>query len=155
MPSVQRVVSVIQTQAVLTRNSGFTVVELLMATLIFIVGMLGLLQAVNLAMETNLRNQLRDEAATVGERSMNELRGKGFDSISCSATTYQTYAYRPYSVPSRIRGTSRKYGVQRNTVVLATKNSLPATKQLEVIVSWDYKGVTYQNRVVAPTSILR
>lgn len=86
---------------------------------------------------------------------MNELRGKGFDSISCSSTTYQTYAYRPYSVASRIRGADRKYGVQRNTVVLATQNSLPTTKQLEVVVSWSYKGVTYQNRVVAPTSILR
>lgn len=136
-------------------NSGFTLVEVIMAMMIFLVGMMGLLTAVNLAIEMNLRNQVRDEAVNVGERVMNELRGKGFDNISVASTVSQTFAYRSYSVPSRIRGTTRKYGVQRNTVVLATENALPVTKQLEVIISWNYKGVTYQNRVVAPTSILR
>ena len=126
-----------------------------MAMLIFMVGMLGLLTAVNLAIEMNLRNQLRDEAVNVGERVMSELRGKGFDNISVASTVYQTYAYQSYSVPSRIRGSARKYGVQRNTMVLATESALPVTKQLEVIVTWNYKGVTYQNRVVTPTSILR
>ena len=101
-------------------NSGFTLVEVIMAMLIFMVGMLGLLTAVNLAIETNLRNQIRDEAVNVGERVMSELRGKGFDNISVASTVYQTYAYQSYSVPSRIRGSARKYGVQRNTMVLAT-----------------------------------
>jgi len=60
----------------LNRNSGgFTLVEVIMAVLILLVGMLGLLQAVNLAMEVNLRNQVREEAVYVGERVMTELRG--------------------------------------------------------------------------------
>ena len=126
-----------------------------MAMLIMTVGMLGLLQAVNLAMETNLRNQLRDEAVNVGERVITELRSKGFDNISYVLPTSQIYAYAPLSIPSRIRGSSRQYTVQRNTRVLATDSTTPTTKQLEVIVTWDYKGVTYQNRVSAPTSILR
>ena len=126
-----------------------------MAMLIMTVGMLGLLEAVNLALETNLRNQLRDEAISVGERVITEMRSKGFDNISYSLPTSQIYAYPALSIPSRIRGSSRQYTVQRNTQVLATDSSAPTTKQLEVIVTWDYKGVTYQNRVSAPTSILR
>jgi len=118
-----------------------------MAVLILLVGMLGLLQAVNLAMEMNLRNQVREEAVYVGERVMGELRGRGFDNISASYVTYST--------PSKIRGVSRKYGVERSSEVLATEGGLPATKQLAVVVTWNYKGVTYQNRVVAPISILR
>jgi len=141
-----RVVIVIR--LTLNRNSsGFTLVEVIMAVLILLVGMLGLLQAVNLAMEVNLRNQVREEAVYVGERVMSELRGRGFDSISASYITYST--------PSKIRGVARKYGVQKSSVVLATEGGLPATKQLEVVVTWNYKGVTYQNRVVAPISILR
>jgi len=132
----------------LNRNSGgFTLVEVIMAVLILLVGMLGLLQAVNLAMEVNLRNQVREEAVYVGERVMTELRGRGFDNISASYVTYST--------PSKIRGVSRKYGVQRSSEVLATEGGLPATKELAVVVTWSYKGVTYQNRVVAPISILR
>jgi len=141
-----RVVTVIR-QMSNRNNSGFTLVEVIMAVLILLVGMLGLLQAVNLAMEVNLRNQVREEAVYVGERVMSELRGRGFDNISASYVTYST--------PSKIRGVSRKYGVQRSSVVLATESALPVTKQLEVVVTWNYKGVTYQNRVVAPISILR
>lgn len=137
----------IQLPAVLPSDKGFTLIEVVMAILILMVGMLGLLQAINLATEVNLRNQLREESVYVGERVMNELRGRGFDSISAT--------YRSYSTQSKLRGVSRKYGVQRSSIVLSTQNSLPVTKQLEVIVSWSYKGVGYQNRVVTPISILR
>lgn len=120
-----------------------------MAVLIFTVGMLGLLQAVNLAIEMNLRNQLRDEAVFVGERVMNELRGKGFDNISAT--------YGPATVPSKLRGVTRTYGIQKSSTVLATDPAslLPVTKQLQVVVTWTYKGVGFQNQVVAPISILR
>ncbi len=40
-------------------NRGFTLVELMMAILITVVGLMGLLQAVNLAMGYNLKSQLR------------------------------------------------------------------------------------------------
>lgn len=127
----------------------------MMAILILMVGMLGLLQSINLATEVNLRNQVREEAVYIGERVMNELRGKGFDNISVASIPTQTYSYTPYQVPSKIRGASRSYSVSRSSTVLSTDNLQPVTKQLEVVVNWTYKGVAYQNRVVAPISILR
>lgn len=122
-------------------------VEVIMAILILMVGMLGLLQAINLATEVNLRNQLREEGVFMGERVMNELRGRGFDNISAT--------YAAYTLPSKLRGVSRTYGIQKSSTVLSTVNLLPVTKQLEVVVTWSYKGVGYQNKVVAPISILR
>jgi type IV pilus assembly protein PilV len=116
-----------------------------MAILILMVGMLGLLQAINLATEVNLRNQIREEAVYMGERVMNELRGKGFDNISTLPLTYS-----PYTLPSKLRGVTRTYGVQKSATALSSD-----TKQLEVVITWSYKGVGYQNRVVAPISILR
>jgi type IV pilus assembly protein PilV len=138
----------------LFKNKGFTLIEVMMAMLILIVGMLGLLQSINLALETNLRNQLREEAVYVGERSMNELRGKGFDNIS-SVDSPALFTYKTYSVASKIRGTSRKYGVSRSTLTLAKDGLQPVTKQLNILVTWTYKGIAYENRVSAPTSISR
>jgi type IV pilus assembly protein PilV len=142
-------------QAVLRKNSGFTLIEVMMAILILIIGMLGLLQAINLTMEVNLRNQVREEAVYVGAKVMNEMRGRGFDNISVASTPTQTCTYPTYQVPSRLRGVSRTYDVTRSSRVLSTVDSKPVTKELTVTVAWSYKGVTYQNRVVAPISILR
>ncbi|HZV82820.1 MAG TPA: prepilin-type N-terminal cleavage/methylation domain-containing protein [Geobacteraceae bacterium] len=142
-------------QAISNRSRGFTLIEVMMAILILMVGMLGLLQAINLAMEVNLRNQLREEAVNVGERVMNEMRGRGFDNISVASTPTDTYSYPVYQVPSKIRGASRSYSVTRKSTVLSSVNSLPVTKQLEILVNWTYKGITYENRVKAPISIAR
>jgi hypothetical protein len=86
---------------------------------------------------------------------MNELRGKGFDNISVPSVTAQLYTYKTYSVASKLRGTNRKYGVSRSAMTLATASAQPVTKQLNVTVTWTYKGVAYENRVSAPTSISR
>ncbi len=128
-----------------------------MAILILMVGMLGLLQAINLALEVNLRNQLREEAVSVGERAMNELRNKGFDNISVNASNSRlTYNYAPYLVPSKIRGATRSYTVNRSSVVYSLNAMNQArTKQLGVVVQWTYKGVAYENRVNTPISIIR
>jgi type IV pilus assembly protein PilV len=124
----------------------------MVAILILIVGLLGLLQAINLSMDVNLRNHLREEAVSVGERAMNELRNKGFDNISVASPSYN---YATYQVPSKIRGTSKSYSVSRSSTVLSEQNTKPVTKQLEVVVRWTYKGVEYENRVTAPISIIR
>jgi len=136
-------------------NSGFSLIEVMMAILILMVGMLGLLQAINLAVEVNLRNQVREEAVYIGQRVMSEMRGKGFDNISVATTPTDMYTYSDYQVPSKLRGASRSYTVSRRSVVLSTVNLQPVTKQLEVVVKWTYKGVGYENRVVSPISILR
>jgi len=136
-------------------NSGFSLIEVMMAILILMVGMLGLLQAINLAVEVNLRNQVREEAVYIGQRVMNEMRGKGFDNISVASIPTQKYSYNDYQLPSKVRGASRSYSVSRSSIVLSTVNLQPVTKQLEVVVKWTYKGVGYENRVVSPISILR
>ena len=48
-------------------SSGFTLIEVMVAMVITLVGLLGLLQSVNLATEHNIKNALRDEAVQVGE----------------------------------------------------------------------------------------
>lgn len=127
-------------------NCGFTLIEVMVAIVIMMVGMLGLLQSINLAMEHNLKNHLRDEAVYVGEKYMNIQRGKAFDLLS---TTYGT-RYEP----SKVRGTGKLYSVDMSTLTLSSDPVTPA-KQLTIVVKWTYKGVEYQNRVTAPVSIVK
>jgi type IV pilus assembly protein PilV len=136
----------------LNKDRGFTLIEVMMAILILMVGMIGLLQAINLTMEVNLRNQVREEAVYVGEKVMNEMRGRGFDNISVAAIPSQSCSYQTYQIPSRLRGINRTYDVTRSSRVLSIVDSKPATKELTVLVNWTYKGTTYENRVVAPIS---
>ncbi len=119
----------------------------MVAIVIMMVGMLGLLEAVNVAMEFNLKNQLRDEAVYMGERYMNELKGQGFDAI---AATYATI-----STASKVRGAGKRMYVDRSSQVLSTDSVGPTSKQLIVVIRWNYKGMQYQNRVMAPISIAR
>lgn len=131
-------------------NAGFTLTEVVVAILIIMVGMLGLLQAVGVATEHNLKNQLRDEAVQVGEKYMNIQRAKPFDLLS----TPDKGGYHTRYEPSRVRGGGKPYSVDLTADVLSDSSFAPSV-QLGVTVSWTYKGVTYENRVTAPVSILR
>jgi type IV pilus assembly protein PilV len=126
-------------------NIGFTLIEVMVAIVIMMVGMLGLLQSINIAMEYNLKNHLRDEAVYVGEKYMNIQRGKAFDTLS---STYGT-RYEP----SKVRGTGKLYSIDMSTQPFSADTVTPV-KQLTIVVKWTYRGVEYQNRVTAPVSII-
>src|SRR6266516_4395120 len=108
------------------RNSkGFTLVELMMATLITVVVLLGLLKAVEVATEMNLRNQMRDEMTQVADAWMSSFRSMPFSVIStCSNApcTNGVHAYAPESVASGLRGVNRSYAVFRTTKVATGAN---------------------------------
>lgn len=124
---------------ILIKNRGFTLIEVMVAIVIMMIGLLGLLQSINIATEYNLKNHLRDEGVYVGEKYLNELKGRGFDNISAT--------YSLLSTASKIRGTGKKLYVERSSTSLASD-----TKQLNIVVKWTFKGVTYENRVSAPIS---
>lgn len=49
-------------RALPTSRAGFTLVEVMVAVVILLVGLLGLLQSVNIATEQNMKNMFRQEA---------------------------------------------------------------------------------------------
>ena len=118
----------------------------MVAIVIMMVGMLGLLKSINVAMEFNLKNHLRDEAVYVGEKYMNIQRGRAFDLL----TSAHTIAYEP----SKVRGSVKPYTVELDITPLSGDAVTPS-KLLEVVVKWTYKGVEYRNRVTSPVSLNR
>lgn len=122
-------------------NRGFTLVELMMAILITIVGLMGLLQSVNLAMEYNLKNQLRDEAVLIGEQQMGALKAMLFDQIPV------TPASSSVKVDSRLRGGFTQFYTVKSESTKWSVPDQPDSKLLIVTVTWTYKGITNTHQV--------
>lgn len=121
-------------------NSGFTLVELLAAMVIMLVGLLGLLQSVNIAMEYNLKNQMRNEVVRVAQDAMNDMRSQAFDSVSTTTRV----------VPTSLRNISRNYTVKRSVIATGTD----ASRKYQVDVRWKFKNVSTTHSVMTVRSRL-
>jgi type IV pilus assembly protein PilV len=125
-------------------ENGFTLIEVLMAMLIMIVGLLSLLQAINVALEYNTENQLREAAVHLGEEKMNDLRIQPFDTLKTTPPSAIIHVTR------KVRGIDRNFDVERYALPTSVKSD---TMDLQVRVKWTYKNVksvhsleTYKSR---------
>jgi type IV pilus assembly protein PilV len=119
----------VSSQTVPLNNRGFTLIEVVVAILIMMVGLLGLLATINLAMDMNTRDYMRDEAVRVGEKAMNTTKNSGYASIATGTTTQ--------TISSNVRGVAKNYNVT------TTVTQLPNSRQISIVVDWTYKGQTY------------
>ena len=118
------------------------------ATLITLVGLMALLKAVEVAMQTNLTNQMRDEAVQVAEMQMNHWRAVPFASISTcansSSCTAGMHRYGTVLIPSMLRGGAGKsYSVSRFTTAAADGSAV----DLGIRVTWAFKNVSTAHEV--------
>jgi len=97
-----------------------------MAMLIMTVGLLGLLQSMQVAYQHSARNKLREEAVLLADVQMNQFRSLSFANITANGSVQV------------ISSGGRRFGVIR-------KNSLMGggdIKKLTVSVTWNFKNVT-------------
>ena len=123
---------------VFSNNKGFTLIELVVAFGILMVGMLGLMEAVSVAMAHNLRNSLRQEAIQIGDQQLNAARALAFADVVTQTT--------PVTATRNIRSISKPFSYQR-TVTDLPAGGTPTSKQVQVMVTWQFKGVTYTHIV--------
>jgi type IV pilus assembly protein PilV len=114
---------------------GFTLIELLMAMLIMTVGLLGLLQSLQIAYQHNTRNRMREEGIRLAEEQMNQFRQMRYENVT--ATNVCT---PPDMVKRGIMAGGRTdlFSVTRDARLIPGTDS----KKLTVTVQWSFRHVT-------------
>jgi type IV pilus assembly protein PilV len=120
-------------------STGFTLVEMMMAMLVMTVGLLGLLQSINVAYEHNLRNKLREEALLVAEEQMNVLR---------RGSTSRGAFYQ--NVTTIVRGMS---GIDKKFTVTRECQPMTSTQRLKVKVVWSFRNVSTTHAIYSLKNI--
>jgi len=121
----------------INNNAGFTLIEFLVAIVILMVGLLGMLQAINVAMDKNLDNIYRTEAVLLADDRMMLERTSTFTSLST------TVANPPATVVARpIRGVMKNYSVQQ---IVSQPTTL--SKQIVFNISWRKKNTRYTHSI--------
>lgn len=126
-----------------TKNNGFTLIEVLVSIVILMVGMLGLLQAVNLAIRENLKTVYRTEAVEIADHAMIEQKKKTFALIS----THVSPNLNRRSYNSRIKSSFENYSIVTQGTLLT-----PRTKEIDITVSWRYRGIRSEHVISSMVS---
>lgn len=124
----------------LSNRNGFTLVEFLVSIVILMIGLLGLLQTINVAIDQDLGNVFRNEAVIVVDEMMMKKRAKTFDSVS-------TVVNKTYSEQRTVRGIPKTFTLTE-TVESVTSNS----KQISINASWTKKNSTYNHSATSVVS---
>lgn len=124
-------------QTVFHDNKGMTLIEVLISFVLLTIISLALLQSALLAVNINVRNELRDVAVSVAEQRMTELRNTAFASLT-DGTVKET------DITRYIR--SGQYNFTPTTEI-KTLSATPSSKQVIVTISWKYKNQPYSHSV--------
>jgi type IV pilus assembly protein PilV len=117
---------------------GFTLIEVMFSIIILMIGLLGMFQSINLAMNKNIENQLRQKAIAVAEQQLNDLKGRSFSNVSGNTSTFQRVASG---------SVFKNISVQRRVTNMATSES--KSKRIEIRVWWSYRGVPYEHQTAS------
>ena len=115
---------------------GFTLIEVMVAIFIMMIGMLGLLQTVNMAIAYNNSNKLRNDAIIYADEAIGGEKTKLFANVVTSNSTI-THKSGLGSVTYNVS----KFVTPLTTHSLAV-DQIAGAKTLWVTVSWRDRGVT-------------
>jgi type IV pilus assembly protein PilV len=110
-------------------------VEVVVAILILMVGLLALLQAINLSIVTNLQNEMRTQGTMIGEDQMARIKSLPFSNITATGE-------KTVTVPVALRSALVNFSVTKKV-----DNVSSATKRVNVGVRWHHRGNIYEHVV--------
>jgi len=121
----------------LDNRSGFTLIESCVAVLIMMVGLLGLLQTVNMATLHNMGNLFRNEAISVADEQM----------VMAKTTVYDSSSFVLFADTASLINRKTRSGFVNYSVIRSVTTASTTSKQVEVRVSWRYKGNKLDHRI--------
>lgn len=119
---------------------GMTLIEILISLTLLSIVSLALIQSALVAINVNIRNGLRDEAVSVAEQRMNELRNTPFSDpfMQVNSPGGATEA----AVTRKVRSVAIPFTIKRVVQQVNADNKL-----VTLTVTWFYKNVQYQHSV--------
>ena len=120
-------------------SSGFTLVEVMVSIVILMIGLMGLLQALNLSIEHNMRNMLRNEGLSVADAEMARELSKGFSNVSTSTVSF-------------VRNRVIMNSILKNYSVTRTGTLVSNSKSVSYKVTWGYKQARYNVNISSMVS---
>lgn len=119
-------------------DNGFTLLEFVVAVFILMVGLLGLLQSVNLGISTNMVNQLRTTGVVVADQLLSDRISRTDRGTACAEFTSNT------SVRVRVLNAYKNYSARIITTCPSGSVS-PNTYKVDVQLRWKYKNSEYNH----------
>jgi prepilin-type N-terminal cleavage/methylation domain-containing protein len=120
-------------EPVLKNKKGFTLVEVLIAMVIFLLVSLAMMQTALVGIDSNMINVLRDEAVGIAEETMIAARNTPFDSLVAGTEVLPT-------VSRNFRNMIEQFIVTRTVTDHGINN-----KEVNIVVTWGWKDKTVAN----------
>lgn len=112
------------------KDAGFTLIEFCVAILILTIGILALLQTVNMAMSQDYTKRRRDNAMVIADQAMATERGNLFSTITTNVTPVKQINFGLGFV---------NYSVKETVVKLPPSPAVTDAKTITFTVSWKDK----------------
>lgn len=124
---------------VLLNKKGVTLVEMMIALVILLLVFLALMQVALVSIDHNLRNALRDEAVSIAEQRLTELRDKPFTDGSLTDTSNSFVS--DATIPRTFRDLSINF--------ISTKKikNNTTSKDITIKVTWTWKAESFSHTV--------
>jgi len=125
----------------LLNKKGLSLVEVMIALVIVLLVFLALMQTALVSIESNTVNILRDEAVSIAEMRMNELRNRPFDDLDLNGTLDPN----PLIINQTINRTLKNISNFPFTTVTTINALNTDNKQIIITVTWEWKDKTVAN----------
>jgi Tfp pilus assembly protein PilV len=124
--------------SLLSTGKGLTLVEVMIAFLVLLITSLALMQTALVSISANMQNVLRDEAVSVAEMRFAEAKSAPFDDINQDGNPDSN----PLTINKDVTRTLKNVDVTFITTMTVSQLSTDI-KQVDVTVTWSWKGVSY------------
>ena len=120
-------------------RKGHTLVEMMVAILILLVGLLGLVGAINFGIKMNLSNKIRNDAISIADEHLQMQQIKNFADITTGSESRSV----------KLTNGFVNYSVSR--IITDIPPADPTSKKVDINVGWRERG--YKKRVSVSTII--